>query len=134
MKGCSNFTICPVEVTMIWQFEFACRFTTFDVKRQVWVKYCTLGSNAKIKENLRHQDIESATYSVLRCLNSCTKLCRFVVTFSNFHASRSNGISMRQQSVIKNIEEGEVSWCCYVVQNQCNPFCFTKEKKGKPSV
>ena len=95
------------------------------------MKYCTLGSNAKTKENLRHQDIESATYSVLRCLNSCTKLCRFVVTFSNFHASRSNGISMRQQSVIKNIEEGRDP---AVVQNEHNLFCITNEINWLSSV
>ena len=71
-------------------------------------------------------------YNVWTVAQNCEDLLWHVV--SNFHASRSNGISMRQQSVIKNIEEGKVSWCCYVVQNQCNPFCFTKEKKGKPSV
>ena len=70
-------------------------------------------------------------YNVRTVAQNCEDLFWHVV--SNFHASRSNGISMRQQSVIKNIEEGKVSWC-YVVQNQHNPFCIGKEKKGKPSV
>ena len=71
-------------------------------------------------------------YNVRTVAKNCEDLFWHVV--SNFHASRSNGISMRQQSVIKNVEEGKVYWRCYVVQNQCNPFCFPKEKKGKPSV